>query len=197
MAGARQARLRLPAPTEARLLWFVREAWPSPATGTSLVAGELAAAARLRLTVESDRLVAFGDGMETDALELTWGQTVRVRRVPGAGCGWSAERRSHPASQPRVDRLRLQRQHREDRLVHPPQRLARRPAGPAPPGPSAYSRSASDRLWPRNRAAQPGQVLRAGVLGAVDDPQVLPAPALDAGLHEPPFAAAHERAAAA
>ncbi|KMS71776.1 inorganic polyphosphate kinase [Streptomyces viridochromogenes] len=74
----RGGRLRLPAPTEERLLWFVREAWPSPATGTSLVAGELAAATRLHLTVESERLVAFGDGMETDAVELTWGQTLRV-----------------------------------------------------------------------------------------------------------------------
>ncbi|ALV32788.1 NAD(+)/NADH kinase [Streptomyces sp. CdTB01] len=69
---------RLPRPTEHRLLWFVREAWPSPATGTSLVAGELAATAHLKVTVESERLVAFGDGMETDALELTWGQSVRV-----------------------------------------------------------------------------------------------------------------------
>ncbi|MFE9023498.1 hypothetical protein ACFYNL_33680 [Streptomyces sp. NPDC007808] len=74
----RGERPRLPSPTEERLLWFVREAWPSPATGTSLVAGELAAASGLRLTVESERLVAFGDGMETDAVELTWGQTVRV-----------------------------------------------------------------------------------------------------------------------
>jgi NAD kinase len=74
----RGGQLRLPSPTEERLLWFVREAWPSPATGTSLVAGELAAATRLHLTVESKRLVAFGDGMETDAVELTWGQTVRV-----------------------------------------------------------------------------------------------------------------------
>ncbi|MEU1254857.1 hypothetical protein ABZ445_16420 [Streptomyces chartreusis] len=74
----RGGRLPLPSPTEERLLWFVREAWPSPATGTSLVAGELAAARRLRLTVESERLVAFGDGMEADAVELTWGQTVRV-----------------------------------------------------------------------------------------------------------------------
>ncbi|OIJ67301.1 NAD(+)/NADH kinase [Streptomyces mangrovisoli] len=70
--------LRLPSPTEERLLWFVREAWPSPATGTSLVAGELARATRLALTVESERLIAFGDGMEGDAVELTWGQTVRV-----------------------------------------------------------------------------------------------------------------------
>ncbi|MFI9154131.1 hypothetical protein [Streptomyces sp. NPDC053367] len=74
----RGARTRLPAPTEDRLLWFVREAWPSPATGTSLVAGELPASQRLTLTVESERLVAFGDGMESDALELTWGQSVRV-----------------------------------------------------------------------------------------------------------------------
>ncbi|MFG3170355.1 hypothetical protein [Streptomyces sp. NPDC048200] len=68
----------LPGPTDRRLLWFVREAWPSPATGTSLVAGELGADGRLCLTVESDRLIVFGDGMEGDAVELTWGQTVRV-----------------------------------------------------------------------------------------------------------------------
>ncbi|MEU9245972.1 hypothetical protein [Streptomyces sp. NPDC048385] len=74
----RGGRLPLPAPTEDRLLWFVREAWPSPATGTALVAGELTASAALTLTVESDRLIAFGDGIEADALELTWGQTVRV-----------------------------------------------------------------------------------------------------------------------
>ena len=74
----RGGRLSLPAPAEDRLLWFVREAWPSPATGTSLVAGELRASAALSVTVESDRLIAFGDGIESDALELTWGQTVRV-----------------------------------------------------------------------------------------------------------------------
>ncbi|MGW2717217.1 hypothetical protein [Streptomyces sp. NPDC001492] len=76
--GAAQRALSLPRPTDDRLLWFVREAWPSPATGTSLVAGELVDAARLTLTVESERLIAFGDGMEQDALQLTWGQSVRV-----------------------------------------------------------------------------------------------------------------------
>ncbi|MEU3949630.1 hypothetical protein [Streptomyces sp. NPDC029526] len=74
----RGSALPLPDPAERRLLWFVREAWPSPATGTSRAAGTLSGAERLRVTVESDRLVAFGDGMESDALSLTWGQTVRA-----------------------------------------------------------------------------------------------------------------------
>ncbi|MEV7547915.1 hypothetical protein AB0O29_36065, partial [Streptomyces sp. NPDC089915] len=68
----------LPAPCDRRLLWFVREAWPSPTTGTTRVSGELGGGQGLRLTVESDRIVVFGDGMEADALELTWGQSVRL-----------------------------------------------------------------------------------------------------------------------
>ncbi|MGW1864915.1 hypothetical protein ACWCPS_05075 [Streptomyces mauvecolor] len=68
----------LPARADARLVWFVREAWPSPVTGTSLVDGELSRSERLRITVESDRLVAFGDGMESDAMDLTWGQSVSL-----------------------------------------------------------------------------------------------------------------------
>jgi hypothetical protein len=71
--------LALPAPEAPALAWFVREAWPSPVTGTTLVEGRCAAGEELVLTVESDQLVAFGDGVESDALQLTWGQTVRLR----------------------------------------------------------------------------------------------------------------------
>ena len=73
--GGRDA---LPRPTERWLAWFVREAWESPVTGRTLTSGACRADERLSVTSESDRLVTFGDGIETDALELTWGQTVRV-----------------------------------------------------------------------------------------------------------------------
>ena len=77
VALERHSGLSLPSPDEPRLAWFVREAWPSPATGTTLTEGELMGT-ELALTVKSDRLVAFGDGIEADALTLTWGQTVRI-----------------------------------------------------------------------------------------------------------------------
>jgi NAD kinase len=69
----------LPAPTDLRLTWFVREAWPSPITGTSLTEGTLEAGETLRITVASDQLVVFGDGMEEDRLTASWGQEVTVR----------------------------------------------------------------------------------------------------------------------
>lgn len=77
----RQSALALPAPSDPRLVWFVREPWPSPATGTALVEGDLTAA-ELSIDVESDRLVAFGDGVEADALTLSWGQRVTVGPAP-------------------------------------------------------------------------------------------------------------------
>jgi hypothetical protein len=70
---------RAPGRSEDRLGWFVREAWPSPGTGTTLTEGLVEPGDAVALTVASDRLVVFGDGMEDDRLVATWGQTVTVR----------------------------------------------------------------------------------------------------------------------
>lgn len=79
VAEERRTVLTLPAPCDGRLVWFVREAWPSPATGTGLTEGEVVGDQCLDATVESDRLVVFGDGMEADALSVTWGQALQIR----------------------------------------------------------------------------------------------------------------------
>lgn len=73
----RHSQLMLPGPTTPALCWFVREAWPSPATGTSYTEGVLAAPELLRLSAESE-LVIFGDGIETDSLAVAWGQGVEI-----------------------------------------------------------------------------------------------------------------------
>lgn len=75
--GERELAWTLPDATSSDLAWFVREAWPSPYTDDTLTAGRLSSG-ELTIRCESDRLVAFGDGMEADHLTLTWGQTATV-----------------------------------------------------------------------------------------------------------------------
>jgi hypothetical protein len=68
----------LPSPEELAICWFVREAWPSPATGVTLTVGRLDAGEHIELTSEGERLVVFADGLEPDRLELAWGQRATV-----------------------------------------------------------------------------------------------------------------------
>lgn len=81
--GARPDPLALPDPADAALAWFVREAWPGPATGTTLTAGTLADAETLELTGENgDGGVLFGDGIEQDGLTLDRGQRATIGVAP-------------------------------------------------------------------------------------------------------------------
>jgi len=77
----RHSEVSLPNPVDDSLAWFVREAWPSPATGTSLTEGVLDLQGSLYLAVESDRLVVFGDGIETDFLLASWGQRLQIHEA--------------------------------------------------------------------------------------------------------------------
>ena len=74
----RRSLMELPAPEQVGLCWFVREAWPSPATGTSHTEGLLVGEEALLVSAESDGLVVFGDGMEQDRISLAWGQEVSI-----------------------------------------------------------------------------------------------------------------------
>ena len=55
-----------------------------PHTSIEHTEGILAESEELSLVVGSESLVLFGDGMESDRLTLTWGQSVRVSRAPRA-----------------------------------------------------------------------------------------------------------------
>lgn len=80
IATQRHIKHPLPQPSERRLVWFVREPWPSVATGAKLTFADLDESRDLRLYSEmGEGGVVFADGMESDWLEFVDGQEVAVR----------------------------------------------------------------------------------------------------------------------
>jgi NAD kinase len=72
--------LKLPEPTESAMAFFVREAFPSIATGVEITHGRLADAQELVIVSEmNEDGVVFGDGIEADRVPFGWGQRVRIR----------------------------------------------------------------------------------------------------------------------
>lgn len=69
----------LPAPSDRRLTYMVREPWPSIATGTDINFGYIDDGQEIELVSEMEEGgVIFGDGIESDFLEFNEGQTVKV-----------------------------------------------------------------------------------------------------------------------
>lgn len=72
--------IALPSATSGVLACFVREAWPSRATGASLTQATIDPGQSVEIVSEMDEDgVIFGDGIETDRLEFSWGRRVVVR----------------------------------------------------------------------------------------------------------------------
>ncbi len=79
ISNQRGSDLGLPSPTENTLVFFVREAWPSIATGVGLTEGVIDQDERLVVTSEIEEGgVAFGDGIEHDRLSIGWGQQLTI-----------------------------------------------------------------------------------------------------------------------
>jgi NAD kinase len=72
--------LDLPDPEDKRLAFFVREAFPSVATGTEVTCGLIELGETLAVVSEmNEGGVIFGDGIEDDYLDFAWGQHVQVQ----------------------------------------------------------------------------------------------------------------------
>ena len=79
IARQRRSGPRLPAPSDPLLAFFVREAFPSVATGVELDGGLLEEEQELEVVSEmNEGGTVFADGIEEDRLELSWGTRVRV-----------------------------------------------------------------------------------------------------------------------
>jgi hypothetical protein len=75
----RHSTLELPAATDRRLAFFVREPWPSPATQAALTEGPLDHRTPLSVRCENaEHGVVFGDGIEADRIPLGWGERATV-----------------------------------------------------------------------------------------------------------------------
>jgi len=75
----RKQSVRLPEATERRLSFFVREAFPSVATGVALTEGDIESGRALEVTSEmNEGGVVFGDGVEEDRLVFDWGKQLSV-----------------------------------------------------------------------------------------------------------------------
>jgi NAD kinase len=66
------------APTAPRLGYLVREAWPSPATGTDIVAGLVENEPVVVTSEMDDGGTIFADGIESDHLLFGWGRRVSI-----------------------------------------------------------------------------------------------------------------------
>lgn len=77
---SRRSDLALPAPTDPELAFFVREAFPSIATGTAVTDGLIGDQTTLEIVSEMNHGgVIFGDGIEDDCISFAWGQKAVLR----------------------------------------------------------------------------------------------------------------------
>ncbi len=75
----RQGGVELPTTSGQELVFLVREAFPSAATGTTLTEGTVEPQQQLEIRSEMDEGgVVFGDGIETDFLSPLWGQRITI-----------------------------------------------------------------------------------------------------------------------
>jgi NAD kinase len=82
LMDAMHVRLAL-GPEEDALAYFVREAFPSVATGTSIRAGKIGKSEPVRVTSRmNDGGVIFADGIEHDYLGFDWGRMIQVSIAP-------------------------------------------------------------------------------------------------------------------